>query len=62
VRTIALALPANRHATKPVRCVAAALVERMKQAVDSGEWLAAEWLETDPAPVEAAISGETSAA
>jgi len=61
VRTIALALPANRHATKPVRCVAAALVECMRRAVDCGDWLAAEWLETEPPPVESLAASPTAA-
>jgi len=52
VRTLAMALPANRQTTKAVRCVAAALVGCMRRAVDRGDWLAAEWMEKEAEPGE----------
>jgi LysR family nitrogen assimilation transcriptional regulator len=43
-RKIVLALPNTRRTTAAVRCVAAALVEVMRDAVRRGNWSAARWL------------------
>lgn len=43
-RKIVLALPNNRQTTPSVKCVVAALVDCMRQAVHRGDWRAARWL------------------
>lgn len=43
-RQIVLAIPANRQATAPVRCVTGCLMRCVKDAVDEGRWTSAKWL------------------
>lgn len=43
-RRIVLALPTHRQTTAPVRCVIAALVDCMKDAVVRGDWGGALWV------------------
>jgi DNA-binding transcriptional LysR family regulator len=44
VRKILLALPATSHVPQAVRCVAAVVVEEMRDTVLRGDWPAAQWL------------------
>jgi len=43
-RRILLALPATSHVPQAVRCVAAVVVEEMRDTVLRGDWPAAQWL------------------
>ncbi len=43
VRKIVIGTSTIRHTTTPVRCVVAALVQCMKEAVEGGHWRAARW-------------------
>ncbi|QHI97612.1 LysR family transcriptional regulator [Xylophilus rhododendri] len=47
-RKIVLASASSRHISTPVRCVSAALVDCMAQAVARGQWPAARWLAGPP--------------